>query len=199
MSGPGTTDTNDLAKRVNGKVVLQTTALANRFAKTEALGVIKNYIIVLDNAVSDVLEAVKWIKRNNERYQIDTTKIIICGDSAGGGLVVNTSYCNSGLFAGCIDLWGGLPPYGIQNPTPVTRCVANSQTPPTCIIHGTLDFIVPVSVSKSLSEQLSAAGVYNELYLLEGEKHYVVKDGNRLYKIIDLILKFSDKIISSLN
>ena len=48
LSGPGTTDSYDLAKRVNGKVVLQTDALTERFAKTEASGAIKNYMIVLD-------------------------------------------------------------------------------------------------------------------------------------------------------
>jgi hypothetical protein len=45
----GSDNTYDLAKRVDGKVVLQTSALAQRFAATEASGAIKNYIIVLDN------------------------------------------------------------------------------------------------------------------------------------------------------
>lgn len=48
LSEPGTTDNYDLAKRVNGKVVLQTDALSERFAKTEASGVIKNFNIVLE-------------------------------------------------------------------------------------------------------------------------------------------------------
>ncbi len=42
-------DTYDLAKRVNGKIVLQKEEVRRRFAKTEASGAIKNYIIVLDN------------------------------------------------------------------------------------------------------------------------------------------------------
>jgi len=49
LGGPGTTDTYDLAKRINGVVKLQKTAVHERFAKTEASGAIKNYIIVLDN------------------------------------------------------------------------------------------------------------------------------------------------------
>lgn len=42
-------DTYDLAKRDNGKIVLQKKEVRKRFAKTEASGAIKNYIIVLDN------------------------------------------------------------------------------------------------------------------------------------------------------
>jgi acetyl esterase/lipase len=155
-----------------------------------------SFHIALDHTVSDVLKAVEWIKRNYEQYKIDTTKIIICGDSAGGGIAVNTSYCHVGLFAGCVDMWGGLRPYGIQNPPKVNRCPVNLETPPTCIIHGTYDSVVPCSVSQTLSAELTAAGVYNELHLLEGEKHYPVKNADRLFEII---LRFSDKVLSGLS
>lgn len=45
----GEDDTYDLAERVNGQVILRRSEVAKRFAVTEALGVVKNYIIVLDN------------------------------------------------------------------------------------------------------------------------------------------------------
>lgn len=156
---------------------------------------VDSFHIVLENAVSDVSTAVEWIKRKYDGYGIDTTKIIICGDSAGGGIVVNTSYSHSRVYAGCVDMWGGLRPYGTQNPPSVNRCPVNSQTPPTCIIHGTGDTVVPLSVSEDLSAALASAGVYHELHLLEGEQHYPVKNADKLFEII---LNFSDKVLSDL-
>ena len=45
----GKSDKNDLAERVDGKIILRADRLRKRFAKTEAAGTIKNYILVLDN------------------------------------------------------------------------------------------------------------------------------------------------------
>jgi len=154
-----------------------------------------SFHIELDNAISDVLAAVKWIKNNCAAYGIDTTKMLIGGDSAGGGLSVNASYCNAKLFAGCIDMWGGLPPYGIQNSKiqQVNICPVGSHTPPTCIIHGTEDDVVPYYTSQCLSESLNAAGVYNELHPLQGAKHYPVI---LFDQIIQIMIDFSNKVVT---
>jgi acetyl esterase/lipase len=155
---------------------------------------IDSFHIELDNAISDVLEAVKWIKERHAEYGIDTTKIIICGDSAGGGLVVNVSYENAGLFAGCIDMWGGLPPYGIQasKSHSINIFPIKLQTPPTCIIHGTDDDVVPYYISQDLSDSLTKVGIYNELHPLHGAKHYPIHLSDQIFQIV---LAFSNKIL----
>ena len=152
----------------------------------------------LDNSISDVLAALKWIKRKNSEYNIDTMKIIIAGDSAGGGLVVNTAYRNTQLFTGVIDLWGGLPPYGIQKTesNDVNACPVSRLTPPTCIIHGSMDDVVPYSVSQRLSNTLTVAKVYNELHPLPGAKHY---PNNLSDQIFPIMIAFSEKIAFSKN
>lgn len=159
---------------------------------------VDSFQISLDNAVSDVLTAVKWIKNKSAEYKIDTTNIIICGDSAGGGLAVNASYCAEGVkqFKGCINMWGGIRPYGKENTQAVNVSRIGEMTPPTCIIHGTSDTVVPYSISLNLASQLTAAGVYNELYPLPGEKHYPVKIADQLF---DIIITFSNKIIGGHN
>jgi acetyl esterase/lipase len=158
---------------------------------------VDSFHIELENAVSDVLAAVNWIKIRYAEYGIDSTKIIIAGDSAGGGIVVNAS-CNSTnqlIFAGCIDLWGGLPPYGMNK----AKCdVINVKPlgaffPPCCIIHGTADAVVPYCISKNLSETLTSTGVFNELYPLPGAGHYPTDLAGQIEKIM---LAFSDKIVS---
>jgi acetyl esterase/lipase len=133
----------------------------------------------IDMAVADVITALGWIQRQSAHYGIDATRVLIGGDSAGGGLAVNTSYRSTNLnsFLGCLSLWGGVPPYG-TNVQPVNMCPITSQTPPTCMVHGTADTIVPYAVSVMLASNLTAAGVYNELHPLAGDNHYPVMVNN---------------------
>jgi acetyl esterase/lipase len=133
----------------------------------------------IDMAVEDVITALDWIRAHSVYYGIDATKVLIAGDSAGGGLAINTSYrsTNVNSFLGCISLWGGVPPYG-TDVHPVNYSPITSQTPPTCIVHGTADTIVPYAVSVMLSSNLTAAAIYNELHPLAGYNHYPVMVNN---------------------
>jgi len=126
-------------------------------------------------AVEDVMTALGWIQAHSEHYGISAAKVLIAGDSAGGGLAINASYPspNVNSFLGCIALWGGVPPYG-TDVHPVNLCPVTAQTPPTCLIHGTADTVVPYAVSVNLSSNLTAAGNYNELHPLAGYDHYPV-------------------------
>jgi acetyl esterase/lipase len=153
-------------------------------------------------AVEDVMTALGWIRTNSAHYGVDATRVLIAGDSAGGGLAVNASYSptNVNSFLGCISLWGGVPPYG-TNVHPVNNYPVTSQTPLTCLIHGTADVIVPYAVSVNLSSNLSAAGVYDELHPLVGYNHYPVMstngyDTNLVSTIINYMIPFAERTIS---
>jgi acetyl esterase/lipase len=151
----------------------------------------------IDMAVADVLTALSWIRAHHTDYGVDATKVLIAGDSAGGGLAVNTAYqsTNVNSFLGCISLWGGVPPYG-SDVHPVNLHPVTAQTPPTCIIHGTADTIVPYAISVNLSSNLTAAGVYDELHPLAGYDHYPVMangiyDTNLVGTIINTMMAFA--------
>jgi acetyl esterase/lipase len=151
----------------------------------------------INMAVEDVMTALNWIRAHSAYYGIDATKVLIAGDSAGGGLAVNTAYqsTNVNSFLGCISLWGGLPPYG-TDVHPVNLFPITSQTPPTCMIHGTADTIVPYADSVNLSSNLTTAGVYNELHPLAGYNHYPVMangiyDTNLVSIIINYMITFA--------
>jgi len=169
-------------------------AFANRGFVAFSINYRLNMSDYLGAAVDDVFHALKWIKGHQETYGIDTSKVLIAGDSAGGAIVVNASYRNPGShsFAGCIDMWGGLPPYKSNNSVPVNNCPISTSTPPTCIIHGTEDRLVLYSVSQNLSNSLTKAGVYNELHPLEGAGHYP-KD--LAEQIIPILINFAQKVI----
>jgi acetyl esterase/lipase len=147
--------------------------------------------LVLDTCISDVLAAVKWIYQNSERLGIDTSKIFVCGDSAGGGIVVNLSYdpAYHYYFAGCIYLWGGLP--GNRGwDAPVFSAPFTKHIPPTCFIHGTSDQVIPYSISTQLAGELSAKGIYNELHPLQSADHYPVQLAEQF---IPVMISFADK------
>ncbi len=142
-------------------------------------------------AVADVLTALGWIRAHRADFGVDATKVLIAGDSAGGGLAVNTAYpgTNVNSFLGCISLWGGVPPYG-TGIHPVNLSPITAQTPPTCMIHGTADTIVPYADSVNLSSNLTAAGIYNELHPLAGYDHYpVMANGNYDTNLVGTIIK----------
>ncbi len=148
-------------------------------------------------AVADVMTALSWIRAHRTDYGVDATKVLIAGDSAGGGLAINTAYqsTNVNSFLGCIALWGGVPPYG-TDVHPVNLVPTTTQTPPTCLIHGTADTVVPYAISVNLSSNLTAAGIYNELHPLAGYNHYPVTangiyDTNLVSTIINTMLAFA--------
>ena len=134
-------------------------------------------VTVLGSAVSDVLSAIRWIRTHSDEYEINPDKI--AGDSAGGGIVINTAYSDSGktLIKGCIDLWGGLCFNRLNKDAnqwgePVNYFPIEPDVPPTCIIHGDKDEVVPFRTSEDLANELNRSSVYNELHVLKGAFHY---------------------------
>ena len=184
--------------------------MAERFAKAGYVSFSVNYrlitqgkinITVLDNAVSDLFAAIHWILMHSEEYGVDPNKIIIAGDSAGGAIVVNAAYSDSGksLIKGCINLWGGLCFSRInecanQWNEPVNYYPVTQDVPPTCIVHGDKDKLVPFRTSEDLANELMRLGVYYELHVFQGAPHYPEK---MAYKFIPIMIKFANKILKS--
>ena len=182
--------------------------MANEFVENGYVAFSINYRLKtksgLNNAVADALAALKWVKQHSSEYGVDTTKIIIAGDSAGGATAVNAAfrYPERSKFVACIDLWGGQCNISSSTPTykhdhgwdqPIYPLPISSDVPPTCIIHGTKDSTVPLLTSKNLSEELNSVGVYNELHILEGAKHYPETLANQF---IPIMIDFANKAIS---
>ncbi|MEE3372000.1 MAG: alpha/beta hydrolase [Planctomycetota bacterium] len=79
-------------------------------------------------AVVDCLAALEWVHQNAETYHIDTSRVVVCGDSAGGHLALLTgllqesdSLCGGKLVVGdkfpvaAIINWFGVPDYGAHS------------------------------------------------------------------------------------
>jgi acetyl esterase/lipase len=153
---------------------------------------------ILDRAVSDVNSAIRWIVKNKKNYKADVTRILICGDSAGGALVVNTAFQDNPPvnFIGCIDLWGGLPDYGLPGKQnwnePIDKYLnLKAKLIPVCIVHGTSDSVIPFQTSVNFDKQLKANGNKTELHLLKDADHYPEEKSEELIK---LMFAFTNKL-----
>lgn len=150
---------------------------------------------ILNNAVSDVNSAIKWILSNQKKYSINKRRIIICGDSAGGGIVVNTAFQNNSpiKFAACINLWGGLPENELWN-APIDKFInVENKDIPVCIIHGTKDSVIPLKTSSDFFKKIRKNNTKSEFHSLLNADHYPEE---RADDFLGIMISFSDKILN---
>lgn len=136
--------------------------------------------------IEDVKTAVRYLKKNAARFGIDSDRIIVWGESAGGYLACMAGATNgSDLYNGnaypeqnsdicaVIECFGVtdagriMPDFTHEDPL---RYVSG-KTPPFLIMHGKKDKIVPYQESVALSEKLRNKGVSTELYLIDNAEH----------------------------
>ncbi len=93
---------------------------------------------------------------------VDPRRIALVGVSLGAFLSLALGV-ESGIRA-IVDISGGLvPPYDVQ---------VTPSFPPTLIVHGDADTVVPVSLAHALKARLTALHVQHEQLILPGEGHW---------------------------
>lgn len=171
------------------------------------VGLSIDYLLATDQAPSwphnihDCKTAVRWLRANAERLQIDADHIGAIGGSAGGHLVALLATSGNVRELDPSGLYGefscaiqcAVPMYGaaeVRDGTSALRMLGKSKTeapdlylaaspithidprdPPFLILHGTADKLVPVEQSEILSRALKKAGVEQELIVIEGAPH----------------------------
>ncbi len=148
----------------------------------------------------DCKTAVRWLRKNADRLQIDPSHIGVIGGSAGGHLAAMVA------LSGPSDGLDPAGPYGehssrvqcgvvMYGPTDLRehRDIAmlgktreedpnlyraaspvtyvDPKDPPILILHGTADKLVEVKQSQVLADALKQAGVEHELVIIEGAPH----------------------------
>jgi acetyl esterase/lipase len=141
--------------------------------------------------------AVRWLRKNAERFQIDGDHIGVIGGSAGGHLAASIAvldgqdatygkppYREFSCKVQCaVDLYGpidllsykDLPMIGGTREEDFERYYAASpnhsvqkNTPPILIVHGTADKSVSINQSRLFARALERAGATYELVIVEG-------------------------------
>lgn len=144
-------------------------------------------IDAFNSASEDVSMAVKYFLINNKKFNINTSKIILVGSSAGAEAALNLVYVYNNRvlpkyfkFAGVISMSGAVT--SVEN-------INRQNAIPTLLFHGTNDDLVPYEVgshhfcnkdsegylvlygSKSISEKLKYISKSFYLYTIENGDH----------------------------
>lgn len=171
------------------------------------VGMSINYVLATnDNPtwprnLQDCMTAVRWLRKNAERLQIDPAHIGAIGGSAGGHLAAMLALVGSGdgfdppapygdvscRVQCAVDMYGPsdftvLPRDMIMLGKPRAEATelyraaspvtyVGRDDPPLLILHGTADTTVPLEQSQLLADALKKAGAPHELVIVEGAPH----------------------------
>ncbi|TAG57944.1 MAG: alpha/beta hydrolase [Cytophagales bacterium] len=169
-------------------------------------------------AVKDARSAIRWLRMNADTYNIDTTRIVVSGNSAGGHLVLTTALANDWnedsdnlnysatpnlllVNAGVYSL------YSERSTDWITRDLADKSLakkispihllrtgiPPMLIIHGTNDQSVDYGSAKAFAVEMKKLGNDFEFHTLEGAPHAIWFDRRFSGKVSDLRKAFLKK------
>ena len=147
----------------------------------------------------DCKTAVRFLRQNADRYNIDAEHIGAIGGSAGGHLVAMMAVTEPSDKLDPVKPYGDyscriqavVPMYGVHDVTHHARVKGNELSkadadlcrlaspvtyltpddPPALILHGTKDALVPVEQSEILHAKLQAANIPSELIVIEGAPH----------------------------
>lgn len=159
------------------------------------------------DAVADAKSAIRFLRQNSKKLNIDKEKIAAAGGSAGGHLVaaaatvpgLNDPKDNLKVSAkpNALVLYNpvfdnGPTGYGYERVgeryseiSPIHNI--HKFTPPTIVFLGTKDDLIPVETAKLYQQKMEAAGNRCDLFLYEDQKHGFFnfredsKDGNKYF------------------
>lgn len=168
-------------------------------------------------AVMDARSAVRWLHKHSTLYNIDTTRIVVSGNSAGGHLVLCAAMadnCNEDtddirfsavpdlvlVNAGVYDLVGdghtSWISHGAKDASNVKLIsplhLIKENLPPMLIIHGTNDRSVAYGTAVAFASAMKKTKNEFEFYSIEGAPHYIWYDRRytgRVNELRDAFLK----------
>ncbi len=127
-------------------------AIDNSDSTTDAIGNFGAWVEAIDSGIEALGQA----------PGIDPHRIAVMGFSQGAYLAVGVGVRYPNQVAAIVEYYGGL--------LPALRDRASTM-PPTLIIHGEADSIIPVSEARELDAALTRAGRPHEMHLYPGIEH----------------------------
>jgi len=172
---------------------------ADYFAKRGIICFLADYRVesrqgtTIVECVKDARSAIRYLRKNTDRFSIDGNKIIAAGGSSGGQLAAATATTNGPdestddisispfpnalvLFNPAIDLGPGTELFENRNLGEIYQSISplhiiNKETPPTILFLGTEDQLIPVEDAKKYKQKIDNIGSRCELFLYEGQEH----------------------------
>ncbi len=206
-------------KRAAREIQIGTTLAANGY-----VGMSINYLLAEAGGslptwpqnLHDCKRAVRWLRENADRWQVDPERIGAIGGSAGGHLAAMLALTGpdwdppgegSTQIRCAVDLYGPVlwfeqrdlsmfrktraeAPELYREASPLTH--VDSKDPPILIIHGTADKTVAVDDSEALAAALAKAGVEHDLVIVPEAPHSFHLQPKQ-QDLRPLVLRFFDK------
>ena len=152
------------------------------------------------NAVLDIDKAVQWFKNNQAKYRIDTSHIILAGNSAGGMIALQAVYSskkelavsahlpdskhypvtiNQGNIAAVINFWGGLFKIDwLRNANIPILSVHGSDDKIVVFDHKNTSFFGSLAIHKTAD----SLHIPNSIKIYQGYSHELQKHFNPFFK-----------------
>ncbi|HTN06977.1 alpha/beta hydrolase [Agriterribacter sp.] len=173
-------------------------AVNYRLSKKNTLSDFNALVNACSDAIEDINEAVSFFEKNHALYKIDTSRIILAGNSAGGMMALQSVYSNTSLMkqtnqpavspappafnpghiAAVVNFWGGMFD---------TSWLKNASVP-IVSVHGSKDRIVPADKpgkgiygSFIIHRRADTLHIPNRLKVYEGYAHELQKHFNPLW------------------
>ncbi len=119
------------------------------------------------NASKDTCLAFKWIKKNESKFNFDSSLIALAGGSAGAMTALYTAYIsNQNILPirAVVNLWGG-----VEKPNLIKKGAC-----PVLTFHGDQDKLIHVDYAYALHNRMKTIQNYrSKLYILEGRGHAI--------------------------
>jgi len=175
--------------------------------------------------IEDVKAAIRWMRANAKELGFDPARLVISGNSAGGHLSlvaggtanmpefegdggnagVGTEVAAAIAFYPPTGLekrdWGGLPALFGKGAPPETLRAASPLTyagpsfPPTLLIHGNADEVVPAREAEAMYDALHDAGVPVELHMYANQPHGFDADPKLGRQSAELMMSFIQRML----
>ncbi len=172
--------------------------------------------------VMDARSAMRWVRGNAGKFNIDRNRILAAGQSAGGHLALSTAMIDDYneksddpgissrpdailLFSACVNTVEGWCDRLLDDRRESIWSISpahhiRSGLPPMIEFHGIDDEQVPKWTVQFFESEMKKQGNYFELHTFEGRKHYL-GDGNPKYSRYydDNILSVADDFLRKFN
>lgn len=164
-------------------------AMNYRRSKGNPLGNFKEMLNSCYNAMEDLDHLIEWSKKNAKKLGIDTSKIIVAGNSAGAMIAMQSAYSSSRDMAGIAKRDDSLKASDLVNRNNIKGVInfwgalfdstwMKNANIPVVSVHGTFDrvvpfdhLIIPVYGSAVIHRQAEVFMIPNQLKVYEGLAH----------------------------
>lgn len=145
---------------------------------------LKNNYKYVPDCIMDAKSAIRWVKRNAERFNIDTDRVVLSGASAGGFLAVqaclnnllndpNDDFSISTNAQALVLFNPAFEP--IQKYYPDIMKLVTEKTPPSYLCYGDLDVKFKPG-GEAFSRLLWHKNIKSELWVAPGEGHAFINN-----------------------